>query len=237
MFCDIHQHLIYGVDDGASSCEQMTAMLKRAVETQVDTIVATAHITPGRRPFPFDRYAERIGQARAWCAQSGAELAVLEGAEVFYTPETARLLGEGSVPTLAGGRAVLMEFPLDVSFDDMVKAYRDVGNAGFSVVFAHVERYKALRNRKNMAALHDVYRVKTQMNAQTLLLRKDFFTRRWADWAMREELIDIIASDAHNTGTRACRMKECYELLKQTYGRALALRLCDTAPRETLCPS
>ena len=116
----------------------------------------------------------------------------------------------------------------------MTSACRNIGNAGFSVVCAHVERYKALRNRKNLAALHDTYRAKTQVNAQTFLLKKDFFTRRFIAWAMAERLIDIAASDAHNTSSRACRMMDCYQFIAQAYGEACAHRLCVTAPREAL---
>ena len=54
--CDIHEHLIYGVDDGARTFEQMTAMLEAARANNVSVVAATAHITPGRRLFPSDAY-------------------------------------------------------------------------------------------------------------------------------------------------------------------------------------
>lgn len=53
---------------------------------------------------------ERIRQARDWCIQQGMQLEILPGCEIFYTPQTVRMLRDGLIPTLAESEFVLVEF-------------------------------------------------------------------------------------------------------------------------------
>ena len=40
---DIHNHVLFGVDDGAKSLDESLAMLKSAKEQGIDTVFATPH--------------------------------------------------------------------------------------------------------------------------------------------------------------------------------------------------
>ena len=109
-FVDIHHHLIYGLDDGAQTWEQTQQMLTQARENGIRRIIATPHAEPGMRPFPMRELMERIRQARDWCIQQGMQLEILPGCEIFYTPQTVRMLRDGLIPTLAESEFVLVEF-------------------------------------------------------------------------------------------------------------------------------
>ena len=55
-FTDIHQHIVYGMDDGAKSLEESLAMLKAAIRENTSTIIATPHITPGVYAFDLQKF-------------------------------------------------------------------------------------------------------------------------------------------------------------------------------------
>lgn len=226
MFVDIHHHLIHGVDDGPQTFEDTQKMLIHASEQGVSHIVATSHATPGREAFPADRYLRHLDQAQQWCDEQGLNLTIHSGCEVLYTDESPRLLHEGYVPTLAQTWVVLAEFfPMD-SFERLCQAARALGNEGFTVVMAHVERYKALQSMKHVEELREEYAVKMQMNCNTLLTKKGFLTDRWVRKMIENGYIDYVASDAHNVSSRPCSMQSCYELLKTKYGEDTANALC-----------
>ena len=47
MFTDMHNHFIYGVDDGCTEQETMFALLRKLEENHITRLVASSHITPG----------------------------------------------------------------------------------------------------------------------------------------------------------------------------------------------
>lgn len=225
-FVDIHHHLIYGVDDGARSLEHMQQMIQKAVGEGVTDIFCTTHVTPGHNPFPSEKYLEHMDEGRAFIAQEGLNLRLHTGCEILYTEATARLLKEGHIPTLAFSDAVLVEFTPDMSYRELAEAATSIGMAGFNVLFAHVERYDALRNLKLVRELRDEYGVYMQMNANTVTTKKGFFTERWVRHMLEEGYIDCIGTDAHNTSFRPCNMRLCHEMLTGRFGKEAADDLC-----------
>lgn len=226
MFVDMHHHLIHGVDDGPRSFEDTQRMLKLAAEQGVRHIVATSHATPGQEAFPGDKYLAHLGMAQQWCREQGLNLSIHSGCEVLYTDMAPRLLAEGQLPTLAETWVTLVEFyPLD-PFERLCQAARLLGNEGFTVVMAHVERYKALQSMRDVELLREEYGVKMQMNCNTVISRKGFLQDRWTRKMIENGYIDYVASDAHNTSSRPCSMQKCYDLLWEKYGEETAAALC-----------
>lgn len=231
---DLHHHLIYGIDDGAKSFEDMCQMMLHAASQGVTDIVCTSHVTPGIAPFPIDRYYAHLEGARAYLAGQGIPLRVYPGCEVLYTDAAARLLKDGQYPTLAYSDAVLVEFSPDASFQEMTDAAKNFGIAGYQVLFAHIERYEALRKGKNIQILRDEYQVNMQMNANTVITKKGFFEDRWVRKTLENGYIDCVATDAHNLHSRRCKMQECYEVLANRYDIDTAEELCGGFQRRFL---
>lgn len=233
-FVDLHHHLIYGVDDGAKSMENMQLMIFRAADEGVTELVCTSHATPGYEPFPMETYLAHLEEARAFIREREIDMRLHAGCEILYTDAAARMLREGKLPTLAGSHAVLVEFSPDASFRQLTEAASAIGMAGCEALFAHVERYEALRSLKNVRTLREEYGVSMQMNANTVIGKQGFFTGRWVRHMLEGGYIDCIATDAHNLSSRPCRMRRCHELLQEKYGQELADELCGGFQRRFL---
>ena len=91
---DIHQHPIWGMDDGADSRETMFSMLREAHFQGIKTIVATTHAAPGFHPFNMELYTERLAEAQAFCNLEDLQIRLLPGAEIAWT-----LSGAHGTPT------------------------------------------------------------------------------------------------------------------------------------------
>ena len=234
MFADLHHHLIYGVDDGPKTFEETQRMIERASQNGVSVIAATSHAEPGRARFPIETYQSHLREAQDWCREAGIPLEIVPGAEIFYADNTVRLLEEGQIPTLNGGRAVLIEFSPGDTYDHIYRAVRTVGNAGYTVIVAHAERYKCLRKLPYISELREDLGAYIQINAGTLIAPDGFFDRRWVRKLLEMDACDLAATDAHNTGSRPCRMQKCYQTLAEEWGEERAQRLCVTTPRRLL---
>ena len=234
---DIHTHVIYGVDDGSRSAEMSMEMLRASAEAGVTEICCTTHCRPGHREFPRQAYDGRLGELRGFILREGLELTLHAGCEIMYTSGTAAALRGGLLPTLGGSGNVLVEFMPETPWGMIQHALREIGNAGFGVVAAHVERYACLRQEfswleemKEMGAL-------LQMNAEAVLRSHGFFGDRWARRALKTGLIDVVASDMHNVSSRRQNMKEAREILKKDFGESRAAELTEENPRRILTGS
>lgn len=125
-FLDLHTHVVYGVDDGARTEEQMRAMLDAAAANGITTLVATPHATPGLEEFPQERYQRHLDAAQAYCQQQGYGLRLYPGAELLYNPMLRDAARENGLPTLAGTDWVLMEFLPQTSAKELENGLEEV---------------------------------------------------------------------------------------------------------------
>lgn len=232
-FTDIHHHLIYGLDDGPRRMEETCAMLQRAAAQGITHIVATPHVTPGVQKFDRDAFLARLNEARQYCASQHLPLTLHPGAELLYTPLTARLLREGRVPTLGDTPYALVEFSPDVRFDVLEAAVGELLHGGFLPVLAHMERYDCLTRRvKRAIRLKQSCEVYYQVNCSTILGRRGFWANRCVDLLLREQLVDFVATDAHNTETRPARMRSAFDALREKVGPEYAAALTGAGDAE-----
>lgn len=231
---DIHHHIIFSVDDGPQTFEQTQAMLVRAHENGVGVICCTSHSIPARKPFPMEDYLAHLALAQEWCDAQGLYLHLCPGAEIYYAKDAVQHLREGKIPTLNNAGAVLVEFSTEAKYDTIREAVRNLGNSGFPVMLAHIERYSALRKLERVEELHEDLGAFIQINAGTFLSPHGFFEKRWLRKVMENGLCDIAATDAHNTDSRPCRLRKCYDLLASEWGRETADKLCIENPARLL---
>lgn len=223
---DIHHHIIYGLDDGPANQEAMRRMLEAASLEGVRTIVATPHIAPGIDHFPMNVYYERLLEAQELCDTLALDLRILAGAEIRYTHQTANHLAEGRIPTLGGTNKILIEFPGNVRYGTIKDAVQTVLSNRAVPVLAHIERYKSLLSPVRRAeALKDEFEVYYQINGESILKSPYHRVNRSIRRLLQNEMIDFVASDAHDCDKRRCRMRETHERLVSVVGREYADKL------------
>ncbi len=215
-FRDMHAHFIYGVDDGASSLEEMKAMIDMAHENGVTDLYATSHFTPGIRHFPETHYQEHFREAEAYCREQGYPIRLHTGTEILYTPALRNYLQSRQLRTLDGTEYALMEFVPDIGFSEAEEAVSLLEEYGYVPILAHVERYPNLYGPK-IYRLKREHNVLYQMNCQTVIRDKGWRVTHLVKKWLGDELIDYISSDMHDTGSRRGRMREAYELLSGRY--------------------
>lgn len=220
---DIHQHLVYGLDDGADSRHKMLKMLAASEKQGISYVFATAHVQPGRKPFKADLYKERVEQANEWLSKAGKKLKVLYGAEVFYSREVLGELDKGAIPTMNGTDYVLVEFHPSVEYMDLYNGLREIANGGYLPILAHMERYRCLhvKTKEKIAELR-IFRAGMQMNSNTIIRGDRLFGGSFINTVMKNKLVDYIASDAHGMKSRPVNLLDGYDTVAAKYGRSFA---------------
>lgn len=223
---DIHQHVLWGLDDGAANARVMRSMLMESHRQGISCIAATCHVRPGMEAFDHGLYKERLDEAQAYCREKQLQVRVIPGAEVAWTYQTSSLLRRRSIPTLGGTDYVLLELWRDISLNEARNAVRSLIGAGYCPVLAHVERYRcfswsprrALRFREETGALF-------QISTGALLSPVSLIERIFVRTMLQEQGADAVATDAHGTGARPVNLLAARKWLEKhtdaAYARAL----------------
>lgn len=224
---DLHQHVVYGVDDGPKTLQESLALLKLAEQNGITHIVATSHASPAEWAFPKRDYLNHVKELRQACQANHIHVQLYYGCEIFYAESAVRQLQQMTIPTLAGSRYVLVEFHPKEKLDTICQAAQQFYSNGFRPIIAHCERYPALfRHMDVIEDLKNDLGVSFQINASTIIFDMPRKERKFRDTMLDRGLVDFVASDAHSCEHRPPRLKQAYEWLEANYDQAYAMDLC-----------
>ena len=221
-FVDIHSHFVYGLDDGARTRADMETMLDAAHADGVVSLFATPHITPGVKPFDEEKFNSHLREARRYCQERGYRMQLFSGAEILHTPMLKQYCSAHRLPTLGDSDFVLLEFVPDVSLRELESTVDMLNLNGYTPVLAHIERYGCLYSGSAAAKLKEEYRLRYQINVNTVLNKQSFLRERKLRKWFEGRLVDFVASDAHNVKNRRTNMQKAYGVLKEKYGQQQA---------------
>lgn len=240
-FTDIHIHALFGVDDGAKTEKEMYAIVDASYADGIRTICLTPHFHPGY--FGDNRAASdrAFEQLRSYCREQYADLELFLGNELRYSKDCISWLEHGACRTIHDSRYVLVDFQATEEASDITRGAERLLNTGYIPILAHVERYRNL-DMQTIRKLR-IYGILIQMDAQSVFRAFGFGPQHRCKKMLSEQLVDIVASDAHNLTSRPPILSDCYSYIARHYGteyaNAICMRnansiLCDTADRKVL---
>lgn len=208
--CDLHSHILPGIDDGCQSPEESRKVLELCRRQGVSHMAATPHYHAERG---LDAFLER--RRRAWAqlrqTMAGQECPrIVLGAEVAYYPG---LLQEDRIEKLCLGCSnyLLLEMPFSPWTPSMLRNVRSLRHTqGVILILAHVERYASMQDKRILNEVLDSGAL-LQMNGEYLL---DPRTRRRALKLIRQGVVDVLGSDCHGFEHRPPNLAEAWERLE-----------------------
>lgn len=233
-FVDLHCHMLYDTDDGATSEQEMYDMLDMAYQDGTRQICLTPHanfLTEDHDP----ENAEIAFEKLSLYAKKYPDLKLYRGNEIFFAHGVLEALREGEFLSLNSTRYVLVEFLPTVSFYDIGFGLKQLMGAGYFPIIAHVERYACLYRRPE--ALIDWARndgVYFQVNGSSLLGKWGRRAKRFAKKALRSGTVVAVASDAHGATHRTPCLSDAYQAVVKEVGPDMAKQLFYDLPLAVL---
>lgn len=224
-FADIHTHILWGVDDGPSGPEQMLRMLDAAYADGVRLLCLTPHYHPGYFGRNRDKSREVFGQLERYAGEKYPDMQLYLANELRYDSNCISWLEEGFCRTIGEG-SVLVDFSAGESGKKIQEAMYRLLNAGYQPILAHVERYPHLRG--DIRALRKLRSqgVMFQITAGSVFGAFGLGAKVAARRLLKEDLVDMVASDAHDMARRKPGLGEIHRYLKEKYGPDRAAALC-----------
>ena len=227
---DIHSHILPELDDGARNLGQSLEMARLAVESGVQIVVATPHCAD-------DRSAEvrsAVRLLRQALEEEGIPLRIMMGMEIFGTPDTARMLSEGSLFTLNNSRYPLIEFEFVTDGTQETQVLSDVIRAGYTPIVAHPERYLCVRRSPELVNRWHQMGCLFQVNRGSVMGRFGQDAEAMAQELIRRGFATAVASDAHSPGMRTPWMEDVWNYLRMEIAPSAAEYLLWENPRRIL---
>lgn len=224
MVIDFHSHVLPGIDDGSASLDESLEMLRMEMLQGIKTVVATPHFY-AHHDEP-DRFLERraMAEERLRQAMGGIEgMPRLEiGAEVyFFRGISASDILEDLC--IRGQNSILIEMPHSHWSDSMYEELKRIHtDRGLIPIIAHVDRYISPFRTHGIPERLEELPVLVQANA-SFFLRSS--TKGMAMKMLRDEKIQILGSDCHNTGERKPNLGPALEAIEKRLGRGIIERV------------
>jgi protein-tyrosine phosphatase len=218
---DLHHHCLPGIDDGPREMAEAVDLCRMALADGIETIVATPHVLRGRwantsRPV----LEELLVELRE---QLGPAPRLLLGSEYYFSHDVVEVLNEGeAVVPLAGSRYVLVEFAAHAIPPMIEQPFYRMQLEGWTPIIAHPERNSVFQSRPELLVRLVELGAKTQITAASVI--GDFGTaaEKAALDFLRDGLVHIMASDAHNTTKRPPRMTAAVARVRELAGEQVA---------------
>ena len=231
MMVDLHCHVLPGIDDGAENLEQSLDFCRIALEDGITTLVATPHQKPGVFDNPPEAIRQKLHDLRSAILGAGVQVEIVEGAEVYCTPDLPARFHSGQVTTIGGaGRYLLLELPYQQAPIRVEETIFQLRLAGITPVLAHPERIAYFSS--DLTRLEKLVRLGclSQLTGAALLGGFGEKVRDYCCRIMERSLAHIISSDAHDAVYRPPVLSRAREAAAEVVGEERATQMVFEIP-------
>jgi protein-tyrosine phosphatase len=227
---DIHHHLLWGMDDGASNFETSVAMAKMAAGDGISHIVCSPHAN-GKYVYEPEQIAEKIAELQRLLDDEKVTLKLGRGCDFHLSYEN---IQEAKVdPTrfsINGLGYLLVEIPDYGLPRGLTEIFYQLQLSGLTPILTHPERNPTLQTDRPRLVDWLKGGVLIQVTAGSVEGRMGKQAERMAHDLLANRWVHFLATDAHNTTSRAPKMQEAFDLVAKKYGPDYAHLLCVSNP-------
>jgi protein-tyrosine phosphatase len=227
---DIHHHLLWGLDDGASSRETSVAMARIATEDGITHVVCSPHAN-GQYAYRPQVNADKIAELQGMLDNEGIPLKLGQGCDFHLSYDNIQdAKGDPALFSINGLGYLLVEVPDYGLPRGLTEIFYELQLVGLTPILTHPERNPTLQADKSRMVDWLRGGVLVQVTAGSVLGYMGKHAERAAHELLANRWVHFLATDAHNTSSRPPRMREAFELVAKKYGPDYAHLLCTSNP-------
>lgn len=187
------------------------------------TDAASAQPTPGSTQ-TTDATAAHPTPSASEANASALDVRLYAGNEVLWFDSMTERLQSGEILTLAGSHYTLIEFYPEESYQTILRAIRNVRNAGYRPIIAHAERFKAIQEH-GLAEVRDLGAY-VQLSTEPLSHKglSGLFDRetKFIQKALRNQEADFLGTDMHRVDRRPPVLRDAIDWIERNLDRDYA---------------
>jgi protein-tyrosine phosphatase len=231
---DLHTHILWDWDDGPDEPSQARAMCRLAEKDGTTAICLTPHV------FRMTRHADdlgilrgRMGEFDRMVREAGIGIEFHWGAEVFVHAEVARAIEKYRF-TVDQTSYVFLEFASEGVPVGAAGMLAQLMSKGFVPIISHPERNRGFTARPELLFEFVSMGCAAQVTAASLTGELGKEARTAAGLFMVNNLVHIIASDAHGVIGRPPGLSKAVAAAAKIVGESKAMAMVTDVPRAIL---
>ncbi len=223
-YWDIHNHILPGIDDGSCCMEETYSLVEQEYRQGIRNLIFTPHYRPGMFEI---RALEREKVYIDVCRKMQKEFPDMHfylGCEYFAHNYMMANLRDVRC-RMAGTNVILQEFSSVGHYRYMADVVSRILKRGYRPILAHAERYQCLYKNEERVRLLKEMGALIQVNAGSILGKSGISRKRFCHKLLDADMVDFVASDAHDPERRPVWMEACMDRVEKKYGAESVERL------------
>lgn len=208
---DMHNHILFGVDDGPKTMQESMELIKEASNKGVTHIVFTPHFNKRNYSLNNDKVSINFQILKRAVNEENISMELYLGNEVYLDSLGYTSLFENGFNTLAGSKYILVEFNEILPPSNIPEICYEIAINGYIPIIAHAERYEILHNNRKL--LDEILNegAHLQINASAILYKENKERNKFAHYLLKNEIVSFVASDVHNNTSRRFYLDQAYD--------------------------
>lgn len=206
------------IEEALGIGEQPTASLAQTGDAPSSTSVSQPADSAAAQPTPS--VSQTTAQSSPSAPQANAsalDVRLYAGNEVLWFDSMTERLQSGEILTLADSHYTLIEFYPEESYQTILRAIRNVRNAGYRPIIAHAERFKAIQEH-GLAEVRDLGAY-VQLSTEPLSHKglSGLFDRetKFIQKALRNQEADFLGTDMHRVDRRPPVLRDAIDWIRK----------------------
>ena len=196
---DIHNHLLFGVDDGSPTIEKSVKILKKMEEKGYTDVILTPHyIVDSQYDNSRNDNLKRMKSLQDELRKNDISINLYLGNEVFIDDKIYDLLNKDVISTLNNTNLILIEIPMSGDYSGYQEFFSFLMSKGYKVVLAHPERYISFQKDFNKVYEMVNMGVYLQSNIDSMVGKYGPDAKKVLIRLLKENLISFLATDIHH---------------------------------------
>lgn len=195
---DMHNHILYGIDDGCKTIEESIETIKKMKKIGFNNIVLTPHyIEDSSFNANNNLKLQKLEILKEELLKNNIDVNLFLGNEIFINESINELIINKEIRSINNTRYILIELPFNNQILNLDDYLYELKLKGYKIIIAHPERYTYFKdNYEEARKLYDSG-VLFQVNYGSIIGQYGSSSLKLVKKLLKDDMVDFISTDIH----------------------------------------
>lgn len=195
---DMHNHILYGIDDGCKTIEESIETIRNMKSVGFNTIVLTPHyIEDSSFKANNNLKLQKLEILKEELLKNNIDVNLFLGNEIFINESINDLIINKEIRSINNTRYILIELPFNNQILNLDDYLYELKLKGYKIIIAHPERYTYFKdNYEEARKLYDSG-VLFQVNYGSIIGQYGSSSLKLVKKLLKDDMVNFISTDIH----------------------------------------